>query len=139
MKKEISRSAIKSVDIKSSVDKVYAFIAEPLNWPQYAVINMRSVERGENDWYKTVTKFGEGQLKMHLAKELGIFDHTWKDPQASWRVPARVVKNGEGATVMFTLFQPPMMTDEQFDKAMDEMDIEMKQLKNILERNEEGL
>ena len=41
--------------------------------------------------------------------------------------------NGEGATVMMTLFQPPVMNDAQFDQAMKEMDIEMAKLKEIME------
>jgi len=45
-----------------------------------------------------------------------------------------VVPNGEGATVMMTLFQPAVMDDQQFDAAMKEMEKEMKKLKEILER-----
>jgi hypothetical protein len=68
------------------------------------------------------------------SSKLGILDHVWKDPQASWKVYARVVPNGDGSTVMMTLFQPPIMTDIQFDQAMKEMDIEMAKLKEVLER-----
>jgi hypothetical protein len=35
---------------------------------------------------------------------------------------------------MMTLFQPAVMSDQQFDQAMKDMDIEMKKLKEILER-----
>jgi hypothetical protein len=48
-------------------------------------------------------------------------------------VPLRIVANGDGVTVMMTFFQPPVMTDQQFDQAMNEMDIEMNKLKEILE------
>lgn len=134
MNYEIARSSIKSIDIKAAFDKVYDFLAEPLNWPQYAVVNLRSVERGEKGWYKTVTRFGEGHLKIDPVKEWGILDHTWKDPQASWAVPTRVVANGKGATVMMTIYKPTFMSDAQFDQAMKEMDIEMNKLKEILEQ-----
>jgi hypothetical protein len=132
--KKIARSAIKSVDIQASPDKVFAFLANPINWPQYAVVNLRSVSPGQNGWFKAVTKFGEGELKINPVKELGVFDHIWKDPQATWQVYSRVVANGDGATVMMTLFQPPVMSDRQFDQAMKEMEIEMQKLKEILER-----
>jgi hypothetical protein len=33
-----------------------------------------------------------------------------------------------------TLFQPPVMTDPQFDRAMQDMEMEMQKLKEILER-----
>lgn len=132
MKITTSRSAVKHVDINATFEKVFAFMSEPMNWPRYAIVNMRSVTPGQDGWYNTVTKFGEGQLKVFPMKEHGIFDHTWKDAQASWTVPARVVKNGSGATVLMTLFQPPVMTDAQFDAAMKDMDIEMNELKGIL-------
>jgi uncharacterized protein YndB with AHSA1/START domain len=132
--KKIVRSAIKSTDIAATPDKVYAFLSDPLNWPQYAVVNLRSVSPGHDGWFKAVTKFGGGEIKVEGVKEFGILDHIWKDPQATWRVYARVVPNAEGSTVMMTLFQPPVMTDQQFDEAMKEMDTEMAKLKEILER-----
>lgn len=132
--KKIARSAIKSIDIQATPDKVFGFLADPLNWPEYAVVNLRSVSPGQNGWFKAVTKFGEGEIKVNGVKELGILDHVWRDPQASWQVFARVVPNGEGSTAMMTLFRPPVMTDQQFDQAMKEMDIEMEKLREILEQ-----
>lgn len=132
--KKIARSAIKSIDIQAPPEKVYAFMSDVLNWPQYAIVNLRSVTPGKDGWFNVVTKFGQGQIKIEGVKELGIFDHTWKDPQATWRVYGRVVPNIEGSTVMMTLFQPPVMNDHEFDHAMKEMDIEMQKLKEILER-----
>lgn len=131
---KIARSATKSADIAAPPDKVYAFLADPMNWAQYAVVNLRSVSPGRDGWFKAVTKFGEGELKINGVKELGLFDHVWKDPQATWKVYSRVVPNGDGSTVTMTLFQPPVMSDEQFDHAMKEMDVEMAKLKEILER-----
>ncbi|MGA7840680.1 MAG: hypothetical protein WBS17_10410 [Candidatus Acidiferrales bacterium] len=134
MMKKIARSAIKSVDIQATPEKAYLFLANPINWPQYAVVNLRTVSPGQDGWFHAVTKFGEGALKVNAVEELGVFDHIWKDPQATWQVYSRVVPNGEGATVMMTLFQPAVMSDQQFDEAMKEMEIEMKKLKEILEQ-----
>jgi hypothetical protein len=131
--KRIARSAIKSVDIEAAPDKVFTFLSNPMRWPEYAVVNLRSVSPGQNGWFKAVTKFGEGEIKVNGIKELGVFDHVWKDPQATWQVYSRVVPNGDGSTVLMTLFQPAIMTDAQFDQAMREMDIEMAKLKEILE------
>lgn len=131
---KIMRSKIQTVDIQASPEKVFCFLANPLNWPKYAIVNLRSVSPGTNGWYRAVTKFGEGELKINAFQELGIFDHIWKDPQATWQVYSRVVPNGEGATVMMTLFQPPAMNDRQFDEAMGEMYVEMEKLKEIMEK-----
>lgn len=129
----VARSAIKSADIQAPPEKVYAFIADPMNWPRYAVVNLRSVSPGLDGWFNVVTKFGEGQLKVNGVKEFGLFDHVWKDPQATWQVYGRVVPNGAGSTVIMTLFRPPVMSDEMFDHSMKEMDVEMAKLKEILE------
>lgn len=131
---KIAHSAVKSVDIQAGPEKVFSFLSNLLNWPEYAIVNLRSVSPGQDGWFKAVTKFGEGELKLNAAPEFGILDHTWKDPQASWQVYGRVVPNGDGSTVSLTLFQPPVMDDQQFDQAMKEMDIEMNKLKEILER-----
>ena len=130
---KISRSAIKSVDIAAAPDRIFAFLSDPMNWPRYAVVNLKSVSPGLDGWFNAVTKFGEGQIKVDGVKEFGILDHVWRDPQAAWKVYSRVVPNGEGSTVMMTLFQPPVMTDPQFDQAMKEMDIEMAKLKELME------
>ena len=132
--KKIARSAIKSVDIQAAPEKAFAFLCDPLNWPQYAIVNLRTVNPGQNGWCKAVTKFGEGEIRVDPVKEFGILDHQWRDPQASWKVHSRVVPNGDGSTVMMTLFQPLVMTDQQFDQAMKGMDTEMAKLKEILER-----
>ncbi len=131
--KEISRSAIKSADVAAPPEKIYAFLSNPMNWPQYAVVNLKSVSPGRDGWFKAVTKFGEGEIKVDGVKEFGILDHVWRDPQAAWKVYSRVVPNGEGSTVMLTLFQPPVMSDAQFDLAMKEMDVEMAKLKELME------
>ncbi len=131
--KKISRSAVKFADIAAPPERIYAFLSNPMNWPRYAVVNLKSVSPGRDGWFKAVTKFGEGEIKVDGVKEFGILDHVWRDPQAAWKVYSRVVPNGEGSTVMLTLFQPPVMSDAQFDLAMKEMDIEMAKLKELME------
>ena len=131
--KTISRSAIKSVDIQTPFERAFGFLSNPMNWPLYAVVNLRSVKPGDNGWFKIVSKYGEGEIKLSPVKELGICDHQWRDPRASWTVPLRIVANGDGVTVMMTFFQPPAMTNQQFDQAMGQMDIEMNKLREILE------
>lgn len=129
----MTKSVTKTVDINASKDKVTRFLADPMNWPRYAIVNLKAVARGINGRYTMTTKQGTGELEMHAHEALGIIDHTWINSEATWLVPARVVHNGSGSTVMMTFFQPPGFTDEQFAKAMGEMDIEFKKLKEIME------
>jgi hypothetical protein len=54
-------------------------------------------------------------------------------PQASWTVPARVVRNGDGAEFMITFFQPPGFTDAFFDEQIALVDVELAKLRELLE------
>lgn len=129
----MARSITKSIDIGVSTQAAFTFLNDPMNWPKWAIVNMKSVTPGESGWYDTVTRQGKGQLKMASDLTSGILDHIWKDPQASWTVPARVVPNGNGCTFLITFFQPPVLTDAAFDAAAKEVDREMAKLKEILE------
>ena len=134
MPTHISRSVTKSIDLRVPPERAFDFLNDPVNWPKWAVVNMKSVQPGAEGWYETVTRQGKGQLKMLSNKGLGLLDHIWKDPQASWTVPARVVPNGGGCTFLMTLFQPPMMDDRAFEAASKEVDAELNKLREILER-----
>lgn len=47
---KIARSATKSVDIQAASDKVFAFLSDLLNWPEFAIVNLRSVSPGSDGW-----------------------------------------------------------------------------------------
>ncbi|HEV2498308.1 MAG TPA: SRPBCC family protein [Terriglobia bacterium] len=132
-RQKISRSITKSVDLRVSPERAFDFLNDLENWPKWAVVNMKSVKPATGGWYDTETRQGKGQLKMVSNKSLGLLDHVWKDPQASWTVPARVIPNGDGATFLMTFFQPPVLDDNAFDSASKEVDIELARLKEILE------
>lgn len=133
---KISRSITKSVDLRASPERVFDFLNDPLNWPKWAIVNMKSAKPAANGWHDIETRHGKGQLKMASNKPLGLLDHIWKDPQASWTVPARIVANGEGSTFLITFFQPPILSDEAFNAAALEVEIELAKLKEILERED---
>jgi uncharacterized protein YndB with AHSA1/START domain len=132
--KEIRRSITKSVDLRVDAGRAFDFLNDPENWPKWAIVNMKSVKPGSDGWYDTETRQGKGQLKMLSNKPLGLLDHVWKDPQASWTVPARVIPNDDGSTFLMTFFQPPVLDDGAFDAAAKEVDIELAKLKELLER-----
>jgi hypothetical protein len=131
--RNISRSITKSVDLGVSPERAFEFLNDPENWPKWAIVNMKSVKAATDGWYDTETRQGKGQLKMLSDKSLGLLDHVWKDPQACWTVPARVVPNGDGCTFLMTFFQPPALDDRAFETAAKEVDTELAKLKEILE------
>lgn len=70
---------------------------------------------------------------MRADAQHGILDHDFVDSQASWTVYARLIRNGSGAEFMITFFQPPGFDDDFFDSQIKLVDVELAQLKRILE------
>ena len=50
--------------------------------------------------------------------------------------PMRVVANGEGSEMIFTLFPLPSMSDEQFTKDTGMVETDLRTLKSVLEEAE---
>ncbi|MFD8545408.1 SRPBCC family protein [Streptomyces sp. NPDC059649] len=130
-----SRSVTKTVTIDRPPDEVFAFLADPANWPQWAVVNVRSIEPTEDpQWWRMSTPRGPAGLRLRPHAALGVLDHDYRDATASWRVPARVVPNGTGADFMITFFRPPTLTTEDFLAQTALADTELATLKHVLER-----
>jgi hypothetical protein len=64
---------------------------------------------------------------------LGILDHLYVDNETSWKVPMRVVASGHESEVIVTLVKPDILTNEQFDERMKEIEILFDNLKKIIE------
>jgi hypothetical protein len=135
MNQTVAKSITKTLDLSADPKAVFKFLANPLNWPQFAIVNLKSIKTGKEGEYQILSKNGPGQLKMLSHAAHGILDHVWKDSQASWNVYMRVIPNGDGATLMTTFFQPAQIDENTFSRSMEEMDLEFAKLKEILERS----
>ncbi|MFE1878488.1 SRPBCC family protein [Streptomyces diastatochromogenes] len=133
----IARSRTKTVSIDRPVAEVFDFLADPANWSKWAVVNIKSIEPTEDpDWWAMSTPVGPARLRLRADAEFGILDHDYLDDTASWRVPARVVANGDGAEFMITFYQPPGFSDQFFDEQIALVDTELSTLKSLLETQE---
>lgn len=130
----ITRSVTKTVSIARPPADVFAFVADPANWPRWAVVNVQAVEpTADPDWWLMGTPRGPARLRVRGEAAMGLLDHDYVDREAAWSVPARVVPNGEGSEFMITFFQPPGFTDDYFDQQIALVDKEMAALKRELE------
>jgi hypothetical protein len=135
----VSRSMTKSVGIDRDPSSVFAYLSNAANWPQWAIVNVKSVTRtGDPEWWDMLTLHGAAKLRIRADARHGILDHDYIDPQAGWTVPARVVPNGRGSEFMMTFFQPPTFSDSFFDEQIKLVDIELARLKQILEATPEA-
>jgi hypothetical protein len=129
-----ARSITKTVRIDCEPDAAFAFLADAGNWPKWAIVNVKSTKPASDPgWWDMMTPHGAARLRVRADARHGILDHDFVDPQASWTVPAHIVANGEGAEFMMTFFQPPSFADDFFDEQTKLVDIELAQLKKVLE------
>ncbi|HEV8649783.1 MAG TPA: hypothetical protein VG276_10355 [Actinomycetes bacterium] len=80
------------------------------------------------------TPDGPVGLRFVEANELGVLDHYVKlGSGVEIDVPMRVIPNGEGSEVLFTLFQAPDMSDERFAEDAKQVEHDLATLKAVLE------
>ena len=118
-----SRTLTTSIDC--STQKVYEFVSNLENMPKWAKTFCRSIKKSNGEW---IIETPQGQMEIKIApkNEFGILDHTViPAPGVEVFVPMRVVPNGSGSEVVFTLFQQPGMSDQEFvrDQGMVEQDL----------------
>jgi len=91
--------------------------------------------QNNDDSWSFSTPRGNANLKFKQNKTFGILDHLYSDDEASWDVPMRVVSSGDSSEVIITITKPEVITDEQFDERMKEIEILFKNLKEIIEKS----
>jgi len=96
---------------------------------------MPDAMQNNDDSWSFSTPRGNANLKFKQNKTFGILDHLYTDDEASWDVPMRVVSSGDSSEVIITITKPEVLTDEQFDERMKEIETLFKNLKDILEKS----
>src|SRR3990172_8251155 len=107
------KSRTLSVSINCDPGRVYEFVSKPENLPKWAKMFCRSIKKSKGGW---IVETPQGPVKVRFIRknEFGIFYHYVKPaPGVEFLVPMRVVPNGSGSEVIFTLFQPAGMSDEK--------------------------
>ena len=127
------KSRTVSVFIRRPPADVYDFVSEARNLPRWATAFVRSV-RPENGAWIIDTPLGEMGLRFVERNTLGVLDHlvTLASGDVSLN-PMRVLPNGEGSEVIFTLFQASDMSDLQFVEDVASVEGDLRTLKQVLE------
>lgn len=123
-----------SVTIRRPPAEVYAFAADPRNLPRWARGLGAAVEELGGEWIAD-SPMGRVKVRFAAANALGVLDHDVTLPSGETvSNPMRVVANGDGSELVFTLFRRPETTDEAFaaDAAAVERDLEA--LRRLLEQ-----
>src|SRR5258706_13259404 len=110
----LRRSRTLSVSIACLPARVYAFVRNPENLPRWASGLGREVRKTADGW---VLETPDGPLgfKFVADNDFGVLDHVVTiAPGVDILNPMRVVANGAGSEVSFTLLELPGMTAEKF-------------------------
>ena len=122
-----------STRIERPAAEVYAFASCPENLPRWAAGLGGAVTRDGADW-RVETPQGALRLRFAGPNAYGVLDHAVTLPDGSVvEVPMRVVPNGDGAEVLFTLFRQPGMSDADFARDAGLVAADLATLKRLLE------
>lgn len=112
---------------------IYEFASNPENLPKWERSFCLLVRKTGDEW-QMETPTGWVGIRFVAVNDYEVLDHvvTLPDGQSILN-PVRVVANDIGSEVMFTLFQLPGMSDEQFSKDAEMVEADLQTLKAVLE------
>ena len=123
-----------SVSIDRPPDEVYAFVSNPENLPKWATGLGGSIKKVNGEW---IADAPMGKVKIKFAEEnrFGVLDHeVTLESGVTINNPMRVIANGKGSEVFFTLIRQPGTSDEKFEQDAQWVENDLKRLKGLLEK-----
>lgn len=122
-----------SVFVAAPTAHVYAFASNPENLPLWVPSFFLSVERVGGEWVAQ-SPMGRIVLSFVPANDLGVRDHTVTLPSgARLTNPMRVIPNGDGSELLFTLIQHEGMSDQAFQEDAEMVLSDLHTLRRLLE------
>jgi hypothetical protein len=123
-----------SISINRDPKIVYEFVFNLENLPKWASKAFQSIKHVESEWIAE-TPQGSAKVSLTHRNDFGVLDHhvSLSSLGVEVYIPMRVVQNGVGSEVIFTLFHTTHMTEEQFAQDMRMVEQDLKNLKNIIE------
>jgi hypothetical protein len=129
-----SRSQHISIGIDRPASTVYDFAADPLNLPRWAAgLAGSTVERDGERWF-TDSPMGRVTFVFAPHNDFGVLDHDVTLPTGETVYnPMRVISDGDGCELVFTLRQRPDMSDEEFQRDADSVAQDLATLRTLVE------
>jgi len=132
--RETVESRTITVRIDRPFDKVYEFLVNPANWNQWAFGLGKNIRRSKNGWIAD-SDGGIASVRFTPPNSFGVVDHTVTRPSGQRvYVPMRLIVNGGGCELLFTLFREPKMSDAQFASDAGFVQRDLDGLKKLLEK-----
>jgi hypothetical protein len=129
----VSTSRTISVSIRRDPKAVYQFVLNLEYFPRWARSTFQSIRQLNGKWVAETTQ-SSVTIDLTERNNFGILDHYVKLPSAAViYAPMRVIKNGDGSEVIFTLFQPVDMSDDKFAEDAKSVEQDLNTLKKLME------
>lgn len=121
-----------SISIDCPPLQVYEFVNDPANLPRWAD-GLCKAARPAGEFWLLDSPAGELKFRFAPSNAFGVLDHFIDTPTGEVHVPMRVIANGNGSEVLFTLFQPAAMSNAAFTADTKLVEQDLANLKNLLE------
>ena len=123
-----------SIYIHRTPEDVYAFASNAENLPMWAAgLASSEVARVGDSWLADAP-FGKVKIRFAEVNTFGVMDHDVElESGVVVHNPMRVVSNGDGSELIFTLQRQPGMTEEQFKEDAKAVAKDLRTLKELLE------
>ena len=112
---------------------VYAYARDPANLPQWAAGLAAGIAQVDGEW---VADSPMGRVAVRFVEEnpFGVLDHDVTLPDGSTTTnPVRVLADGDGSEVVFTLRRRPGMSDAEFEADAAAIAADLATLRRVLE------
>ncbi len=122
-----------SISIDRPVSRVYEYASNPENFPRWVAFIESITLQTDGSWIAE-SDLGNINIRFTPENKFGIMDHLVTLPDGSAvNNPMRVVENGTGNELTFTLFWMPGRTEEEFDHDAELVEADLKKVKELLE------
>jgi hypothetical protein len=114
--------------------EVYAYVVNPANLPTWAAGLSGSIEQREGRWFAE-SPMGEVEVIFAPENPYFVLDHDVKLPDGTtFHNPMRVIADGSGSEVVFTLRRRSDQSDEDYEADATAIRTDLATLKRLLER-----
>ncbi len=129
----LHRSHTINVSIDRTPERAYAFVADPANLTRWATAFCLSVRESKGRWI-IETPGGPMTIRFVEVNRFHVLDHYVGTIDGEETLNSmRVISNGSGSEVLFTLFQLPGVSDDRFAEDAGMVERDLQTLKRILE------
>ncbi|MGO4750240.1 SRPBCC family protein [Streptomyces sp. 2MCAF27] len=135
----MENTAPESRHISTHIDRpakaVYDYASNPSNLPRWAHGLGKSIAEIDGQWIADSSPLGRVVVAFAPENEFGVLDHDVTLPSGETVYnPVRVIADGTGCEVVFTLRRQPDMSDEDFQRDTDAVTRDLATLKQVMER-----